>query len=394
MFRAAPAHPRPQPHTPIPRNAPTGSAPVPLAPTPSGCRVGCPDRVQSGRCRRCAERCARGCGLWHGLARPGAHDQGALRAAGPLPCERRCATWAEHAALLAASGAVIQPWPQGGRAGRLAECRSTAVCSLHTPLGCPLASRAGGAARRQSGGRSDRLASAGAQPRHPAAQASEGQAAATRHRHPALLNSGGSASVDAAHDEKAAGGWGRRARLAAARHAALPSLPSCPTAPPSPAPSPFDPSSVRPPQPIPTSPPPPTPTVTTTTPTTTHTPFSARSNWLDEEEDDEEAATRPATRVEVDLGLSAHANARAYYDSRRKHQARPAASPRPARLQRLRAMLRCRPRLPAAAPSGPGASAARPPACSCCRRWAPAPFRPAPPRCTQPRPAPSRPARR
>ncbi|KAL4425918.1 hypothetical protein ABPG75_009934 [Micractinium tetrahymenae] len=44
------------------------------------------------------------------------------------------------------------------------------------------------------------------------------------------------------------------------------------------------------------------------------------SNWLDEEEGDEEAATRPATKVEVDLGLSAHANARAYYDSRRKHQ--------------------------------------------------------------------------
>ncbi|KAL4420985.1 hypothetical protein ABPG77_001304 [Micractinium sp. CCAP 211/92] len=44
------------------------------------------------------------------------------------------------------------------------------------------------------------------------------------------------------------------------------------------------------------------------------------SNWLDEEDGDDEAATRPATRVEVDLGLSAHANARAYYDSRRKHQ--------------------------------------------------------------------------
>ncbi|EFN57403.1 hypothetical protein CHLNCDRAFT_57209 [Chlorella variabilis] len=45
-------------------------------------------------------------------------------------------------------------------------------------------------------------------------------------------------------------------------------------------------------------------------------------NWLDEEDGDEEAATRPATKVEVDLGLSAHANARTYYDSRRKHQAR------------------------------------------------------------------------
>ncbi|PSC75362.1 nuclear export mediator factor Nemf-like isoform X1 [Micractinium conductrix] len=44
------------------------------------------------------------------------------------------------------------------------------------------------------------------------------------------------------------------------------------------------------------------------------------SNWLDSEEGDEEAATRPATKVEVDLGLSAHANARSYYDSRRKHQ--------------------------------------------------------------------------
>ncbi|GAB4824054.1 hypothetical protein N2152v2_011100 [Parachlorella kessleri] len=52
------------------------------------------------------------------------------------------------------------------------------------------------------------------------------------------------------------------------------------------------------------------------------------SNWLDEEggeeEGDDEAATRPATKVEVDLGLSAHANARAYYDSRRKHQTKQA----------------------------------------------------------------------
>ncbi|KAI7842328.1 hypothetical protein COHA_003968 [Chlorella ohadii] len=44
------------------------------------------------------------------------------------------------------------------------------------------------------------------------------------------------------------------------------------------------------------------------------------SNWLDEEEGDEEAATRPATKVEIDLSLSAHANARQYYDSRKKHQ--------------------------------------------------------------------------
>ena len=32
-------------------------------------------------------------------------------------------------------------------------------------------------------------------------------------------------------------------------------------------------------------------------------------------------------QVEVDLGLSAHANARAYYDNRRKHQARQPAWP-------------------------------------------------------------------
>jgi hypothetical protein len=55
----------------------------------------------------------------------------------------------------------------------------------------------------------------------------------------------------------------------------------------------------------------------------THPPHPTPcSNWLDEEEGDEEAATRPATKVEVDLALSAHANARVYYDSRRKHQAR------------------------------------------------------------------------
>jgi hypothetical protein len=107
------------------------------------------------------------------------------------------------------------------------------------------------------------------------------------------------------------------------------------------------------------------------------------SNWLDEDDGDEEAATRPATKVqyplpvplppaacrhscsvaalrrqlachiqthrrifqsihsrcaalpvsaclqvEVDLGLSAHANARAYYDNRRKHQARQRSSAR------------------------------------------------------------------
>ena len=83
------------------------------------------------------------------------------------------------------------------------------------------------------------------------------------------------------------------------------------------------------------------------------------SNWLEAEEGDEEAATRPATRVraqarrataclpawhrrqacltpaagpypppcllcrqvEMDLALTAHANARTYYDARRKHQA-------------------------------------------------------------------------
>lgn len=53
--------------------------------------------------------------------------------------------------------------------------------------------------------------------------------------------------------------------------------------------------------------------------------------------------------MEVDLALSAHANARAYYDSRRKHQARPAAggadADAPWLAVRLQAVLPHRPRL-------------------------------------------------
>ncbi len=44
------------------------------------------------------------------------------------------------------------------------------------------------------------------------------------------------------------------------------------------------------------------------------------SNWLDggEEEWGDDAATRPATRVELNLDLSAYANARTFYEARRK----------------------------------------------------------------------------
>ena len=38
------------------------------------------------------------------------------------------------------------------------------------------------------------------------------------------------------------------------------------------------------------------------------------------------AVPPPRPQVEVDLGLSAHSNARAYYDSRRKHQTKQARS--------------------------------------------------------------------
>lgn len=42
------------------------------------------------------------------------------------------------------------------------------------------------------------------------------------------------------------------------------------------------------------------------------------ANCLDDDDGDEEAMTRAATKVSVDLGVSAAANAEAYYEARRK----------------------------------------------------------------------------
>lgn len=46
-------------------------------------------------------------------------------------------------------------------------------------------------------------------------------------------------------------------------------------------------------------------------------------NYLDETDDlDEEANTRPASKVQVDLSLSAYSNASTHYDSKKKHVAK------------------------------------------------------------------------